>query len=154
MKPKPESNKNVHIIIGAMAAAFIVWAFYYVDFEKNTSQGEIKEIRSSDYLTAPPGQLVAGFPDILTLNGKTEIVQSHETKSTNSTVMRTVLFTSSKAPLENYDFYSNWAADFGWQIVKESGRESRVLNLFMKKNTEEISMMIDVQRITIAYVTK
>lgn len=108
----------------------------------DNSQSIVTNIVIPDIVRANPKEVVKGFPEKLVLNSKTEIVGSYSaTYPGSSAAQFTVEFVSSKNPKVNYDFYTKWATDNGWQIINSS-QSDLISSLYLKKAAEAINITI------------
>ena len=108
----------------------------------SNSQNIVTNIVVPTIVRANPKEVVKGFPETLILNSKTEIVGSYSaTYPGSSAAQFTVEFISSKNPEVNYNFYTKWATDNGWQIINSS-QDDFISSLYLKKTVEAINITI------------
>jgi len=140
-------------IIGiAGVLIFVIVIFYFVDpavflqrkkAASEEPQSPAKNIVVPNITQAPPKEVAGGFPKNLTLNSKTAITGSYSATYPNSPAKQaTVEFISSKSPEANFDFYTKWAKDNGWDVVNSSNNGDSISFLYFKKASEQINITI------------
>ena len=142
---------NLKIVALVLSLAVIAWAVYFASLDKKT---DIKKADTPIISEAPRGEAVLGLPDNLVFNGKVEITQSHTTSyAESSRVHKSVAFTSSKSPDENFAYYEKWARDNDWRVTN-SGKSQYVQFLYLEKIGEEMNITINKSSVSIGYIKK
>ena len=121
------SKKTLFIIGGAFVLFLVI--ILAISLPSKVPPKEEKpagtKISTPQITQAAEGQLPEGFPADLPLNGKTKINRSYATTYPDSTAKQsTMVFESSKTLQQNYDFYTKWANDNGWQIINKADQDN------------------------------
>lgn len=97
------------------------------------------------------GEITAGFPKDIPLNGKTSVTKSYSATYPNTPAKQSsVEFISSKSPKENFDFYTKWAGYNSWKIINSS--TTPVFSLYFRKLNEDINITIKGNSVNITYI--
>ena len=147
--------RKIEFIILLIAAIGFIFFQYFFYNPKNEMPGASKKpMVSAKIIEAEAHKVSVNFPNYIKLNGEAHITQSYEAEYPNSSAKQaTVVFRSSKSPKTNYDFYSKWAVDNGWQILN-SINEGSILSLYLRKGVEDINITFHGEAVNISYVNK
>lgn len=108
----------------------------------NNSQNTTTNIVIPDIVRAEPKKVADGFPKELALNSKIEIIGSYSASYPNSSAKQTTVeFISSQNPEDNFNFYTKWAENGGWQVINSS-KSDLISSLYFKKTLEAINITI------------
>ena len=152
------SKKTLFIIGGAFVLFLMI--ILAINLPSKVPPKEEKpagaKISTPQITQAAEGQLPEGFPASVPLNGKKKIIQAQTAIIPADSVIPersilTVLFDSSKTPKQNYDFYTKWAKDNGWEIISQSEEEA-LSSLYLRKGTEDINIAITDTSISLSYI--
>lgn len=95
---------------------------------------------------APRGELPQNFPKSLPLYGQEKIQESYEADYAGAAAGQaarqvSVVFFSDKSMKDNYDYYTKWSADNGWQIANKTETETLKF-IYLKKGGEDVNITI------------
>ncbi len=136
------------VIVVVACIAYVVWYF--------SAAGNGGTIGS--VTTAPPGQLVAGFPRDLILDNAAQVGNSYSIDYSSSTNQYTAEWVSSSSISSLYSAYAQYFAANGWSVVNSSTQTPTFYNLYAVTSTADANVVMgtgaDGLDVTISYVKK
>lgn len=138
-------KKYSYLIVGIFVLIIAGLLIKNIFGKKNVasdSQNTATNIVIPDIVRADPKKVADGFPKELALNSKIEIIGSYSASYPNSSAKQTTVeFISSQNPEDNFNFYTKWAEDGGWQVINSS-KSDLISSLYLKKTLEAINITI------------